>query len=233
MVDSGRFDLDQHFGPDRDEPTAQKGPQGRGVPGCHLRPQQFAVRDQSERLDDQDSARASRGLLWFEQFDRHFAASDEPGTDRDQPVLIRVHAYAAPMMASATNPRVMFEIMSFVERSASDRGTTDRATGSAADKHGVVRTDGAVRAGQPAEQIGMRRSPIAVGAARRHLIGIPCRQHEGMSGELDDRDDPRIVRFAHLDGTVARWKSTVRRCDQRCVERMHGLEITVGPCASM
>ncbi len=74
----------------------------------------------------------------------------------------------------------------------------------------------------------MAGAAISVDGTSDDAIGGMRGQHEGMAGELDDGNRTRVIGFTHLDASVDRRERAVRRGDQRCVERMHRHEITVG-----
>ena len=134
------------------------------------------------------------------------------------------------MMAGPSHPRVIVEI-----RSLTHGGTTEpptdvpRATSTASCEPMMP-----VGPANHRSRSGLRRSPEAVGSAGHHGGRIARREHERVPGELDARASRRDSSGSHTStATVDRRKRPVRGGDQRCVERMHGHEITVGQCASM
>ena len=139
-----------------------------GTRRCRAPPAPTTVRPRApaERLADERAARAR-----WRAAGRRTVRPTPPDVrraraDRDQSVVVGVDLDVAPMMAGTANPRVIFEVGSFDD--SEPRHPT--ATRPAADEHGVVRTDRARRSGQPAEQVGVRRSPVPVRAAVRHGV---------------------------------------------------------------
>ncbi len=170
---------------------------------------------------------ATAAAIGGEQLDRHLTTADQPRADRDQTVLVGENPHVATVMAGPSHPRVIVEVRPLTH------GSTATATTSARDQHRVVRADDAARAGQPPEQVGVRRSSEAIGSAGHHGGRFARREHERVAGELDARHRAVFIGLADVDATVDQRKRPVRGGDQRCVERMHVLEITVGQCASM
>jgi hypothetical protein len=75
-------------------------------------------------------------------------------------------------------------------------------SGALRDEHGVVRTDLAVGAGEPADHVGLRRSAESVGSSRPEFVDTTIGQHERVPRELDHRLSSLDVGAKYLDSPI-------------------------------
>ncbi len=175
-----------------------------------------------------------------EQFDRHLTTPDQARADRDQSVVVGVDHDVTTVMAGPADSRVILEVGSFGDRSATHRRSRHHVP--AGDQHGVVRTDPPRRSGQPAEQVGVRRSPVTGRATAHHGGRVTAGQDDRMARELDAGDGAALVGRKDVHSPVDRRESSRRRPrsalrgeDARHKTTKAGMrteEITVGTCAS-
>ncbi len=97
------------------------------------------------------------------------------------------------------------------------------SAGSPCDQHGVVRSDPAVRSGEPPQHIWLRCPTESIGTPRHHIALHAVREYEGVPGEFDDRMMITGHRYEHLDRPVDRREPPFGGVDQDAVKFVHSV----------
>ena len=137
---------EEHLGADRDKTAAQKGPERGCIARGNLREHGIARLDQSQPLSDQTPTLAPSAPTRLEQFHRQFLAINEASPDRDDAQVVSMHSDIAPVGPRPDHSGVAFVV---------DRFGESTTAGSVSHEHDIVRTDPAIGACQPAQDIGL------------------------------------------------------------------------------
>lgn len=214
---------DQHFAGDWHESTGEKRPQRSRVAGGDLSPAAFAVRDELEASRDQPPPSPCRRDVRLEQLDRQLPPADKAAAEDHQTVVVAVDLDIATMSQRTAHPRVVTLIVTALQRPG--RGQPTRG-----GEHDVERTDLAVVAREPLLYPRRHRAAEppagAVGLALGDLGRVDVGEHDGMSGEGDDRERAVDVGGQHVRAAIRGRELPSCGTLEDGGERVHRAEVT-------
>ena len=91
------------------------------------------------------------------------------------------------------------------------------------DQHGIVRSDPAVRSGEPPQYIRLQRPTEAVGALCEHVLTLEIGEHDAVPRELDNRMMITRHRGENLDRPVDLGESPFGSIDEDAVKFVHAV----------